>query len=149
MKQLIFFSLCLIISAVSSTAQQGSDYIIGRWRGTGNKMEVEIYKTGNEYKAKIIRFTDNEVANNALNTRWDTKNAGEILPPRKIIGSEVMQGLVYNAEADEWQHGRIYDFRSGRNWHVKASITKQGYLKVRGFWHFECFGQNMFFKKIS
>ena len=83
-----------------------------------------------------------------MNERRDTKNPDKTLRTQKIIGMEVMHGLMYNIKEDEWQDGRIYDASSGKDWNAKAWLTKDGCLKVRGFWHFEFLGQNMCFKKV-
>ena len=142
----LFFFVC--ITFAKSYAQTNADYITGKWMSTDNNLEVEIFKTGSEYKATVVWFDDTDNKNNPMNTRCDTKNPDKSLRTRKIIGMEVMHGLVYNKDDEEWQDGRIYDASSGKDWNAKAWITKDGCLKVRGFWHFEIFGQNMSFKRV-
>jgi uncharacterized protein (DUF2147 family) len=113
-----------------------------------NNVEVEVFKTGNEYKAKVVWFDDSDDKSQPMGVRCDIKNPRETLRTRKIIGMEVMHGLVYNADDDEWQEGRIYDSSSGKDWNAKAWINKEGILKVRGYWHFSLFGQTMSFKRV-
>lgn len=84
-----------------------------------------------------------------MNTRLDSKNSNKALRSRKIIGLEVMHGLEYNTDDNEWQNGWIYDSSSGKIWNAKPSLTKDGRLKVRGFWHFQFLGENMYFKRVS
>ena len=67
---------------------------------------------------------------------------------RKLLGLEVLQGLTYNAEEDKWENGRIYDAKSGKTWDASIGMTDEHLLKVRGFWHFEFFGETMKFKRI-
>ncbi len=54
---------------------------------------------------------------------------------------EIMHGLVFDADEEEWMDGTIYDSRTGKNWNVKAWINNEGILKVRGYWHFEILGK--------
>jgi uncharacterized protein (DUF2147 family) len=149
MKKLFFLPLLIITIAVSGTAPHSSDDIIGCWMSTENNLEVEVFKTGKEYKARIIWFDDRDDKNSPMNVRNDRKNPNKELRKRKVVGLEVMNGLIYNADTEEWQDGRIYDASTGKDWNVKALMTKDNYLKVRGYWHFQFLGQNMFFKKVS
>lgn len=112
-----------------------------------NNLEVEVFRSGNEYKAIVVWFDDSDDKSQPMNLRCDIKNLNETLRTRKIIGMEIMHGLVFNEDEEEWQDGRIYDSRTGKNWNVKAWINKEGNLKVRGYWHFEIFGKTMGLKR--
>ena len=147
MKKFLFSPFLVITLIVSAAAQYNSDGITGRWMSMENNLEVEIYKTGNEFKARVVWFDDSDDKSRPMNGRCDRKNPNEALRNRKLIGLEVMHGLMYKADDNEWQNGRIYDASSGKDWNAKAWLTNDGLLKVRGFWHFEFLGQNMCFKK--
>ena len=148
MKKLLFFTLLIMLAKIAM-AQHNCDDIIARWMSAENNLEVEVFKTGDEYRARVVWFDDSDDKSEPMNARCDKKNPNETLRSRKIIGMEVMSGLKYNEDDDEWQHGRIYDSSSGKNWSAKAWLTKDGRLKVRGFWHFEFLGQTMSFNKVS
>lgn len=141
--------LLLLLLTTAVTAQSKRDAILGKWMSTEGNLMVEVYKYSNEFKAKVLWFDDSDDKRRPYYARYDTKNPDHALRRRKILGMEVMHGLVYNADDDEWQDGRIYDASTGKDWNAKAWLTKDGCLKVRGFWHFEFFGQNICFKKIS
>jgi uncharacterized protein (DUF2147 family) len=147
----IFLSLLLIsICSFKNIANTNAEKIIGKWMASEDKnLEVEVYKSGNEFRAKIIWFDDSDDKSKPMAERCDTKNPDKKLRTRKIIGLQVMQGLVYNAGDDEWQGGQIYDASSGKQWNAKAWLTTDGCLKVRGYWHFEFMGQNICFKKVQ
>jgi uncharacterized protein (DUF2147 family) len=138
----------LLISSFSLTAQQNAGDIIGRWMSVKNNFEVEIFRTGNEFRAKIIWFDDTDDTTKPMNERRDEKNPNRALRNQKILGMQVMHGLVYNKKNKVWNDGRIYDATSGRTWNASVWILKNGNLKVRGFWHFQFLGQNLFFKRI-
>ena len=142
-----FLSLFTLCTVCISNAQTNTDAIVGKWMSSENNLEVEVFKKGNEYKARVVWFDDTDDKSSPMNERCDKKNPDKSLRTRKIIGMEVMHGLVYNTDDEEWEDGRIYDASSGKDWNAKAWITKDGWLKVRGFWHFEFLGENISFKK--
>lgn len=92
-----------------------TDAIIGRWMSTENNLEVEIFRSGNEYKAKVVWFDDNDDKSKPMSIRLDEKNPDKTLRGQRIIGLEVMHGLIYNESDNEWQGGKIYDSSSGKN----------------------------------
>jgi uncharacterized protein (DUF2147 family) len=114
-----------------------------------NNLEVEIYRTQADFKAKVIWFDDTDDKTKPMNERLDEKNHDKALRTRKIIGMEALRNLKYNEDDDEWQDGIIYDSSTGKEWNAKAWLTDDATLKVRGYWHFTLFGQNMTFKKIK
>ncbi len=144
-----FLYVPLLILSLSGTGKikHSADDIIGRWMSTRKNLEVEVFKVNNEYKARVIWFDDSDDKSQPTNVRCDKNNPNEELRSRKIVGMEVMHGLKYNEDDDEWQHGWIYDSSSGKTWNSKAWLTSDGRLKVRGFWHFEFLGQTMSFDK--
>lgn len=149
MKYCIWGILSLFVFTTGIAAQNKQDAIVGKWMSIEKNLLVEVYKYNNEFKAKVLWFDDSDDKSRPYYTRYDTKNPDNSLRRRKVLGMEVMYGLIYNANDDEWKDGRIYDASSGKDWNAKAWLTKDGCLKVRGFWHFEFLGGNMCFKKVS
>lgn len=147
MKYFILSLVTFCATFISSYAQTNADAIVGKWMSSENNLEVEVFKEGNEYKAKVVWFDASDNKTISMNERCDKRNPNKSLRSRKIIGMEVLHGLMYNAENEEWLDGRIYDASSGKDWYAKTWITKDGCLKIRGFWHFEFLGENIFFKK--
>ena len=48
-------SIMSVVAVFKSVAQKSFDHIIGRWLSDDKTIEVEIYKSGNEYNGKIIQ----------------------------------------------------------------------------------------------
>ena len=145
--KIIFEILLLSVISLNSIAQSNPDAILGKWMTVEGNLKVEVYKENDAFKAKILWFDDSDDKAEPTNVRCDKKNPHEELRSRKIVGMEVMHGLIYNEDRDEWQHGWIYDSSSGKTWNSKAWL-KDGRLKVRGFWNFEFLGQTMSFDKV-
>jgi len=144
----IFF-ICLFANCGFVHAQQKDEVIIGKWMSTENNLEVEVYKQNAAFKAKLLWFDDSDDKTKPTASRLDEKNHDKALQNRKLIGIEVMHGLQYNEDDDEWQGGIIYDSSSGKNWEAKVWINAVGLLKVRGYWNFPIFGKTMSFKRVQ
>ncbi len=138
----------MVTAAFKAAPQNNPDDIIGHWMSTDNNLAVEIFKTNNEYKAKVIWIDDSNDKNRPMNTRSDWKNPDEKLRARKIIGLVVTHGLIYNKENNDWEGGRIYDPNSGKDWNAKAWLTRGDHLKVRGYWDFQMLGKDISFRKV-
>ncbi|MBC6489640.1 DUF2147 domain-containing protein [Flavihumibacter stibioxidans] len=150
MKYVALAAIIVSMTSFKTPKQYNADKIVGKWLANEDKnVIVQIYKSGNEYKAKIVWFDDSDDKARPMATRCDSKNPDKSLRNRKLLGLEVLTGLTYNADEEEWQGGHIYDPSSGKEYAAKAWLTTEGMLKVRGYWHFEIFGQNMCFTKTN
>lgn len=148
MKNIIIAFLLFLLCSFKNDKGINPDEIEGKWMSLENNLEVEVFKSGNEYKAIVVLFDDSDDKSQLMNVRCDIKNPNKALRTRKIIGMEIMHGLVFDADEEEWTDGTIYDSRSGKNWNVKAWINNEGILKVRGYWHFEIFGKTRGLRRI-
>ena len=145
------FPIVVLFILLSSgiVAQNKQDAIVGKWMSTDDNLLVEVYKSNNDFKARLLWFDDSDDKKNPYNTRLDSNNPDNSLRQRKLLGIEVLHGLAYNSQEDRWEDGRIYDSKSGKTWDASAWITDDHFLKVRGFWHFEFLGETMKFKKYQ
>jgi uncharacterized protein (DUF2147 family) len=140
-------ALLLIIVSIGRTASaQNSDRICGKWMSSEKNLTVEVYRTGDHFKAKIIWFKDDP---SLPMEEWrDKNNPNPSLRSRKILGMEVLSDLKYDSDGNSWEDGIVYDAKHGRDWNASAYIDVQGLLRVRGYWHFKLFGRTMTFKRL-
>lgn len=55
MKNILMALLLIPICSFKNIASTNSENIVGKWMASeDNNLEVEVYKTGNEYRAKIV-----------------------------------------------------------------------------------------------
>jgi len=127
--------------------QSRSDAILGKWINIQGNLEVEVYKQGNDLKAKLLWFDDSDDKSKPINVRTDEKNPDKRLRSRKLIGIDVLRNLKYYPGENEWDNGKIYDSSSGKEWSSEAWITKDGLLKVKGYWVFKFLSQTETFRR--
>ncbi|MBI1782415.1 MAG: DUF2147 domain-containing protein [Sphingobacteriales bacterium] len=150
MKYITLGAIIILMASFKIPASNNEDKIIGTWLAADDKnVIVQVFKCGNEYNAKIIWFDDSDDKTKPMATRCDLKNPDKNLRSRKLIGLEVLRGLIYNTDDNKWLDGHIYDPSSGKEYCAKAWLTGDGNLKVRGYWRFEILGQTMGFTKTN
>lgn len=130
-----------------NTDVRKEDEIIGKWMTLEKNLEVEVYKQGDNFRAKIIWFKV-EDKTRPMNTRMDEKNPNPKLRTQKWLGMEVLRNLKYDAQNNKWEHGIIYDAKHGREWDSIAWINDAGLLKVKGYWIFKWISQTLIFEKV-
>ena len=143
-----FILISFIFLSIFTTAQTNEDDVLGRWISTDNKVAVNIYKHGNNYRAKVIWFDEKLGSGEPMNARVDKHNPNPKLRKRKIIGMDILEDLHYNSSNHLWQNGRIYDASTGRTWDAFLEIQKNGELRVRGYWKFKWMGKTIHFKRF-
>ena len=129
-------------------AQTKRDDILGKWISTDKSVAVQVYRQGDDFKAKVIWFDERLGSGTPMNTRHDTHNPDAKLRNRKIIGMDILENLEYDAKSQRWEDGQIYDASSGRTWDTFAELNQEGKLYVRGFWKWAWIGKSLYFTRI-
>ena len=122
--------------------------ILGKWITIEHNLELEVYKVGDNFHAKIIWFKIEDTTR-PMNTRTDDKNPNPALRHRKWLGMEVLRNLKYNAAESEWEDGIIYDAKHGREWDSVAWINSKGLLEVKGYWMFKWISKTLTFIRAN
>ena len=138
MKNMLLISGLILAMALPTAlkAQSKADKIVGYYitydDETGKeKSQIRIYKASNgKYVGEIVwlkepHYTDGK-------ERVDKNNPEEKLKSRKIMGLQMLKDFTYDASADEWGGGSIYNPTSGKtyNSYMKLDGNK---LQVRGY----------------
>lgn len=141
---------CLLLAcSINAFAQNNSNAILGKWESFDKNLIVDVYKQDNAFKAKIVWFHDDDDTITPIEQKLDIQNPDKTLRNRKIIGSDVLSGLIYNPRQDKWVNGRIYDATSGRTWDATVWLVDAQTLNVRGFYLIRLFGKTMSFFKVQ
>lgn len=109
---------------------------------------VEVYRQNGDYRAKILWFK-NDDNSKAMDEWMDKHNPDEAFRNRKILGMNVVKDLVYDPKSNTWEHGHVYDAKTGHYWDAAAYLANNDTLKVTGYWHFKFIGHTMTFKRVS
>lgn len=144
----LFFLTTLIAPLQPVKPDIDGDRICGKWMSSGKNLMVQIYKTGNSYRGKMIWFKSDD--NSKTMEEWtDKHNPNPALRTRKILGIDVISGATYDNDSDSWENGKIYDAQTGHYWSAAVKLDKSGVLKVVGYWHFKFIGKTMIFNRVQ
>jgi hypothetical protein len=92
-------------------SQTNPDAIVGKWLSAEGNLAVEVFKHQDSFCARVLWFDDTDDKAHPMEERLDTRNPDKALRTRKIIGIQVLEGLVFNEKGKRWEHGRVYDSR--------------------------------------
>jgi uncharacterized protein (DUF2147 family) len=126
------YFITILLSCFSFTAfAQSADAITGIWKtGEGNG-HVEIYKNGDKYQGKIVWLKE-------PNDEKTGKPKTDINHPDKANHSRPILGLVNlwgfkNKGGNEYDGGRIYDPKNGKEYKCVMTLKDANTLDVRGY----------------
>ena len=147
LKYLAFFCLIIVGTSLKAGPTAICDQVCGKWYAPENNLVIQIYKDGDEFKAKIVSFKCDHPGETP-ETCVDINNPDPTLRTRKVVGMNVVSDLKFNTDTKTWEGGTIYDSHNGRYWSASAAMDNDGSLKVKGYWHFKFIGKTMVFKRM-
>ncbi|MBX7167831.1 MAG: DUF2147 domain-containing protein [Pirellulales bacterium] len=136
----------LILPAVALAADKKSpgDTLLGKWWFPKKNGRLEIVNKDGVYFGNVIAYYEDPEA-------LDKNNPDESLRKRKFIGIEMLRDFTYDADAQEWSGGTIYDGDSGktyksRMWYKDGDPNT---LNVRGFIGISILGRTEIFTRVT
>ena len=143
--QRIFSLLALLIFSFSMNAQNNTDAILGIWETEKKDAKIEVFKSGNEYKAKLLWGV--QIVNKDGSSKKDVNNKDEKLRSRDLVNSIMIKGLNFDGD-DEWKNGKVYNNANGK-WYNCYVWLKKGKLHLRGYLGIPAFGQTSKWNRLK
>ena len=138
MKNMLLISGMILALAMPGAlkAQSKADKVVGYYLTyddeTGKeKSQIRIYKASNgKYEGEIVWLKEPRYADGK--EKMDKNNPEDKLKSRKVVGMKMLKDFTFDAKADEWAGGSIYNPTSGKTYNsfMKMEGNK---LQVRGF----------------
>ena len=146
----IGITLFFAVAGFNAKAQvtPAADQICGKWMSAEKNLIVQMYRDNHDFIAMMV-WCRTEGDSRPMQEWTDLHNPDKALRRRKIVGMNVLDGLVYRPESNSWEGGKIYDALHGRTWDASVCLAKNGALKVTGYWHFKFIGRTITFNKVS
>ena len=121
-----FLSLLTVIMffTYTSIASGNPDTIVGTWMVGEKDAKIEIFKCGNKYCGKIIWTSTKRV---------DEHNPDAKMRSRDVVGVQLLNGFAYDAKANEWSGGTLYNTRDGKTYSGYMMMNKNGTLFLKGY----------------
>ncbi|KAB2809773.1 DUF2147 domain-containing protein [Phaeocystidibacter luteus] len=147
MKHLITLTFAYLIASFSAMAQSPDD-ILGIWLNEREDAKIEVYKQNGKYYGKIV-WLKNDKEDDGTTPNLDDKNPNANLRSRRVIGINILRGLVWDADDEEYDDGEIYDPRSGKTYSLYGYIQEDGKLFMKGYIGFSLIGRSTVWTRSS
>lgn len=131
--------LLLIIFAPNLLLAQNTKDIEGIWLNEPGDAKIEITSKEDAYFGKIVWLQNPK--DEQGHWKLDEANPNKSLRSRKKLGLEILSNLRWHQAEKEWSDGEIYDPREGDTYSLKASLTNNNTLNLRGYIGFSLFGK--------
>lgn len=136
MKKLLLFSFCTCL-VFSLSAAINPDDILGVWRDSRGKGEVQIFKQNGKYYGQIVGLKKPLDANGQ--PRVDKHNPNPSLRNEPVLGLLMLKDFKY--KNGEWSGGRIYNPSDGKEYKAYMKLKDKNTLNVRGYIGFSLLGK--------
>jgi uncharacterized protein (DUF2147 family) len=122
---LVIFASCAC-EAVSRAAERASP--IGLWKN--EDATFEIFETAGRLSGRIVALKEPKTPEGKEKT--DIHNPDRSKRDRPIVGLVFMSGFSRKSDT-RWEHGTIYDPKSGSTYSSSLELDGPDRIKVRGF----------------
>lgn len=135
-------NLLLILTACLCTlAKAQEDKITGTWYNEEKTSKIKVYEKGGDYYGKIIWLSE-DVGPDGKRPKRDANNPEEDLQDRPLVGLEILKGLEWDEDDEEWIDGEIYDPKSGNTYDLLAWMEGPNTLMLKGYVGFSLLGRS-------
>jgi uncharacterized protein (DUF2147 family) len=127
-----FILTFLFIAFMVMKGYSQADRVVGIWLTEEKNSQVEIYKTpAGTYEGKIVWL--NEPLDENRRPKTDKENPDRSLRSKPLLGLVLLKDFNYNARANEWKDGTIYDPDNGKTYSAYMWFDDNNTLKIKGF----------------
>lgn len=137
--------MVFLLINISVFAQTTEDKIIGIWETEAKDGKMKIYKSGDEYRGKLLWGKD-IVEKDGKTSKKDIKNPNPKLRSRNIVGITFLTGLKYNGE--RYEGAKIYSSENGKMYDGYMWLEDDK-LHLRGYLGFSWLGQTTQWHRIN
>ena len=147
---LLVCGVAMVSVADAAAVSDSGDAIIGLYEVVSGKdvSKVEIYRCSDgSYGGRIVWLKNSLDANG--NPRLDEKNSDPELRSRRADEIVLLKDLKYDASANQWGGGTVYNPFDGNTYDVVVEFESADRLKVRGYVRKPMFGKTYYWKKLK
>jgi uncharacterized protein (DUF2147 family) len=130
MKPILIVSL-VILFALKGAAQK-AESIVGTWWNDKKTSKIEIKQENGKFSGTVVYIKPEKYVNGE--PEKDFNNPDPNLRSRSRLGLQILSGLKFKADDNNWQNGRIYDPDNGKTYDCYAWFDKDpNILYLKGY----------------
>ncbi len=143
MKNIYAILACLF--CLTASAKTNPDDIVGTWLNSSGEGQIQIYKEGDKYFGKIIWLKEPNGPKG--NPKLDANNPDKSLQSKPLIGALILRNFKY--DDGEWNGGRIYDPKNGKDYKCFMKLKDPKTLNLRGYIGFSLLGRTEVWTRVK
>lgn len=145
MKILLTTLLACSLLPAFATGSKG-DEILGVWQNGSGKGHIMIYKNAGRYFGKIIWLKQPFEENGQ--PKVDKKNPDKELCTKPLIGRVMLRDFTFDNKDFEWENGKVYNPKDGKEYQCVMKLKDNNTLDVRGFLGFSFLGKTDTWQRV-
>ncbi len=125
---------CLFVAKAYAQAQVAAKDVRGLWLVEKKDAHIKVYLAKNgKYYGKIVWLKEPNEKDGS--PKIDDENPDPKLQNRPLQGLLMLKSFRFDAEAEEWSGGTIYDSRSGKTYdaYMRFEGENKDILKLTGY----------------
>jgi uncharacterized protein (DUF2147 family) len=145
-KTLLLLSLLLcLVCSVGAVAQ--TVVPLGVWADDTGESHIELYRCGELLCGRLVWLQEPQESNTGR-PKADSHNPDPAKRTQPLQNMPVLQGLRYNASADRWEDGQIYDPSNGHTYSCYLGLVNKDKLEVKGYIGFSLIGRSHYWVRV-
>jgi uncharacterized protein (DUF2147 family) len=140
---ILFFLITICFSSGTWTAND----IAGTWINTDKDGHIKIFSSYGKYYGQIIwmKFPNDSLTGKP---QLDIHNKNPELRSRPIMKLIILSDLVFDAEAQEWKDGRIYNPKTGTYYDMYCTMKDKNTLEMHFYLGLRSLGQLFYWTRM-
>ena len=143
MKKIFIILACFF--CLTASAKTNPDDIVGTWLNSSGEGQIQIYKEGDKYFGKITWLKEPNGPKG--NPKLDANNPDKSLQSKPLIGALILRNFKY--DDGEWNGGRIYDPKNGKDYKCFMKLKDPKTLSLRGYIGFSLLGRTEVWTRVK
>ncbi|TGE24522.1 DUF2147 domain-containing protein [Hymenobacter aquaticus] len=145
MKTLLLGLLLFLACSFGAVAQ--TVVPIGIWADDTGETHIEIYRCGDKLCGRLVWLREPQETNTGR-PKTDLRNPDPGKRTQLLHHLTVLHSLRYNAGADRWEDGEIYDPQNGRTYSCYLSLINKDKVEVKGYIGFALIGRSHYWSRV-
>lgn len=139
--------LFLILSTCLVSGSWISTDITGNWINTDKDGHIKIFSSYGKFYGQITWL---KTPNDSLTGKpqLDVHNKDPKQRSRPVLGMVILDGLVFDADQQEWSGGTIYNPKTGSSYDIYCTMKDKNTLEMHFYLGLRSLGQLFYWNRI-
>jgi uncharacterized protein (DUF2147 family) len=140
----IFFVISVCLSSTTWVANDVS----GTWINADKDAHIKIYSSYGKFYGQVV-WMKAPLDSVTKKPQLDKFNKDPKLRSRPVMNMIVLKDLTFDADAQQWKGGTIYNPKDGSSYDVYLKLKDKNMLELRFYLTLESLGKTFFWTRVK